>query len=1163
MLVFATRYAKVQAILFACMVAYMLIVVPMIEPAERVAKDIPEHINELPSEFWWQAFFPADSWQTQSPNIINTKQGILLCKSWTPIDEKTWDLEKLTMILPQSDSGQGATVRERSAKLTDRDMWVIIAEEGATIHFDEPPGPDTSTKPTIALGELKGRIEITKKAANARPVKDPWRLTTSDLTINRTQVVTQQQVTIDWGDSIIQGRNLLIRLRSDLLGGDSSSKSPWGPLDQLELYHVEKVDIALPPGGIWADLDAEQFATDSRVSGAELKAMPARLQAICGGRFAFDFGRSLATLLNGVRIEHRLGDLTPDIFNCEKVTIAVEPPEDEVSGRMRPIDGSKSEAEIAGIKIKSLDAVGADSLADYVGERWVEVRAPTVDVVSRSKTLVIDIDKRRIEFGGQLNKPSAEKSNAMVSYQGNEFISPRIEYQTPPESEAGEPTHLGWLVAQGPGEFFADESDDLKNSAASSGDHAIKITWEKLLRMAPNTASASPSTSTSASSGQRDPDTQWLELLGNATIDSNEHGYVQSNRIEVWMRRNEAGIAHSTENDEVAWNPKRVYSPNATSIRTPDIHADVTQLDLEIETRVEPRLRSPQASSEKESSLALSDAEGNPMYQWIGPPKTAGGAATGMPGFAEQQVAVDANGRTVPGQQSGDRDTQEESKIPLKVTGTKLAGRIIRTKSESWVDSLNIDGPVRMSREIVTKSGLQPWSVDGSTLVLTTNLLGETDLQVEGKPATMKLADGLVTSEAIRFDQTRNMVEIDHPGEFKAPYSMLISQDQGHDSRLGKVEWLRAPICRWKERLRFDGKVLRLQGGIEFDAAFRTSPEQMLLTAGTADELHVHFSEPIDFRNARANEASVESRVDRIVLDQNVNIMSSQLDGDRRSPTFGDKKSRDQILVPRLTFYVQEERVVGQGRGVLMSRFLSDRKPGQLASSTSGETASEELQGAYVTFRDELVGLLDREELVLDGKIEVLTGPIKSWDDAILPNEQAQIEDGQLLLNCDQLRIYETQGLSTSSGSSSLISQRGADGTWEFKAMGNVAFNGESDSGTYSGSGYELSYAKATNWLKLAGQGRDAAYIRSVPHDGSRGEFEAYIEQVYINPDTFETADLKFAEGGFRGQLGGTEPGSPTNQLQDGNWQRPAASGSDYDPRRDSMKDFFNRDKRP
>ncbi|MEM8732614.1 MAG: hypothetical protein AAGG44_00225, partial [Planctomycetota bacterium] len=652
-----------------------------------------------------------------------------------------------------------------------------------------------------------------------------------------------------------------------------------------------------------------------------------------------------------------------------------------------------------------------------------------------------------------------------------------------------------------------------------------------------------------------------LELLGNATIDSEEHGYVQSSRIEVWMKRNDSAGQDSNDESITDWNPTRVYSPQATSIRTADIHADVTKLDLAIETRAESKPPTPSPTTDEEL-LALSDSAGNPMYQWIGPPSSTGSASP-----QSDPTAPVASGTAENAHALGlgmDAQGGDEPKIPIQVTGTKLAGKIVRTKSESWIDSLNIDGPVRMSREIVTKSGRQPWSVDGSTLVLTTNSQGETDLQVEGTPAVMKLADGVVTSEAIRFDQTRNMVEIDYPGEFKAPHSLLVSNESGAESKLGRVEWLRAPICRWKERLRFDGKVLRLQGGIEFDAAFRTSPKQILYTAGTADELHVHFSEPIDFRNARANDASVESQVERIILDQNVNIKSSQLDGDPRSPTYGDIESRDQMLVPRLTFFVQEERVVGQGRGVLMSRFLSDRKPGQLAGSQNANgNAGEELQGAYVTFRDELVGLLDREELVLDGKIEVLTGPIDSWDDAILPNEQAQIEDGQLLLNCDQLRIYETQGLSTSTGRVSPISQRGSDGTWEFKAMGNVAFNGDSESGTYSGSGYELSYAKATNWLKLAGQGREAAYIRSVPHDRNGGEFEAYIEQVYINPDTFEMAELKLAEGGFRGKLGGQDAGSNPNGQPGSNWQRPQGGNESFDPRRDSMRDFFNREKRP
>lgn len=1124
MLAFATRYAKIQALLVVLMIAYWFFAVPLVEPPPRAQTSRETFSIPLPTEHWWQAHFPADSWQTNAPDIINTKQGILLCRSWDAIDEKTWRLDKLTMMIPKS--RDEAPVQPTSSQSLDpQDMWIISAEQGATIYFDSPPQPDSGKMPTIARGDLTGRIEIknTWGMKTGSGGHSQVRLTTSDVTINRTQVWTNQPVIIQWDDSIVRGRDMLIRLSRDLLSGGGGNETEWGPLSELELYNVEEVDIGLPPGGIWADMDPSQL-TDSvakRYSAAEFAALPARMRATCGGRFTFDFSRSTATLQNGVRVEHQLGDLPSDSFLCERMMIAMEPPEERSNkvaadaSRLRSVQGSPT--EVGGIRIKRLEAVGADGLRNFSGEKWVELDAPIANLHSTSKTLNVDLERQRIEFGGRLNQPGSVQSSVTVRYGDHKFQAIRLEYQAPPKVEGQAAAHLGWLVGKGPGELITSGLDSPAGSTAPGSRNVVR--WEDSLRMAPDT---------------KQPGLQWVELTGNPFVESDEQGRLSGSRIELWLERDTKSLL--TENGEDArakWRPVRAYSPSQTQIATRDLRADVTELDLTIETRP---VVADTPTGDTGAGLALQDSAGNPMYQWVRPPES------------DDRGKTSQNTGTLAVGKSASEQVTKPSRQPVNVRGKKLIGRIVQQGAETWIDSLNIAGPVFLDRSSEDDSNEPSWSVEGSLLLLATNTEGQADVQIEGAPAVMKVADGEVLSESIRFDQGRNLVTIDHPGEFTAPLSML-AQSASNDA--GEIEWRRAPHCKWQGRMLFDGQLLRLEGGVEFDLWIQTNREQDWLTAGTADELLVYLTEPVDMRSEGSGDRRSKAEIDRLVLNRNVNILASQVaDNPNR-----DVVSREQIIVPQLTFYAKEEKVVGIGSGVLLSRFLmegDENKIGQLAASPSN--SGKTLQGAYVTFRDSMVGLLRQKELVLDGKIELLTGPIASWDDSILPNVQQELEQDQMLMNCDQLKVYDTADLSTSR--ERLLATTGDEtrGAMEFKAMGNVAFNGVTPTGEIDGNGYSLTYSQIKNHLTLRGNGRDYAYIRKRPFDPTKQEFEASLQTVTINPDTLETPELEFGENGFRMQ----------QREENGRWQsagdgtQPSSTGervplnqpSLFDPRR-------------
>lgn len=1091
MVTFATRYIQALIALLVAMVGYCLVVVPAIEPGEQQHAVIPTLNTAAASETWWEGFFPEGSWQTRKPMFINTDKGILLFDKWELVNEKTYELKPLTMILPLSKTARQAIQENQPDAVLQHDMWIVSAQQGATIHFEEPPNLTNGTVPKIVFGRLSGEIELTRKVANELG-KRPWSLRTNDLTIDQRELSTQSAVSIQWNDSLIQGRALKVLLRGDLLGSQSDASAGWGPLDELELYHVDKIDIALPPGGIWADVNVAQIQDQP-----ELKSLPARVQATCGGRFAFDFKKSVATLQNGVTIRHQLADLPPDEFSCDHIAFELRPP----SRSALP-----TEERMSGINIKNFEAMGVDALQEFVGEKWVELRAPTAQVAAKAKRMRVDLERQRIDFDGKIDRPDATQSLVILNYQGNELQSPRIEYQAAPEKATGEARHLGWMFANGPGEMRLAETSDLGSA---------RVRWQESLKMTPSPESEQ---------------TQWIELLGDILVESQQHGFLASDRLEVWLQQTEQdGLTSAARNNqdsaETRYLPARLFASGKTLVSTNSIRAQVSQLNVDLV------YANQGLSNQTQGELALTDSIGNPMQQWIVAPEAPTSAISG-----------DQSGNP-----SGTIATTGRPSKPVFVAGDTLIAKVISAGKQGWIDHLHVSGPVRVWRDAQNQPGSFPWHIEGEQLALATNQLGQVDMQIDGSPAKVVAAQGSLEGATLRFDQASNLVWMNHPGSLTIPVSTLNATRQSGQEG---IEWFEPLQCSWQGRMVFDGNVARIKGDVQFESALRSNAadhapsrevedDQLWWFRGNADELSFSLASPLNMDGRAENAVEIE----RVVLDRNVRIRASQLDGR------GEKKSREEISVPSLIFHVQQSQIVARGPGWVKSNFPSKNRPGQLASTSA--LATSLLQGAHLKFRDSMVGYLDRKQLIFEGKVEVGVSPLQSWDEMVDVTQMQQLTMDQMLLNCDQLNVYDTSALST------LPSLAGTPrNTWEIQAAGNVAFNGRAESGTYDGTGHQVTYVQAKELLVLRGDGRDSAMLRRVPPAGARPNFSGdavlHVDEVRINPRTLATqGEIKLGSAGLR------------MEFDENRAPRTGANGSAVPPLGDSIpsprQDFYKR----
>ncbi len=1086
---FTKSYLSALLAVLLAMCTYRLIVVTAIEPGSRPIIKIPEFTGVLGSEKWWQSFFAEEAWQVNKPIIIQNGRGVLLANSWEQLGPKTFKFKPLSMILPQSsDSNRSSNtnVSGLDQAFARQDVWVVEAEAGAVIHFEKPFDLTSGGVPAIERGQLDGAITITRRSVSKLDEK-PWRLQTSDLSIDRRRISTQRAVTMQWGTSIIRGRDLRVMLRRDVLGSDdgSDASSSWGPLDELELYHVDEFKVELPPGGLWAGVNANMLPTGT----PPLDGLPATLEAFCAGRFAFDFKASLATLTNGVHIRHQLAELPPDEFLSHKVTIKVDPPVEEVddpSAQAKPVV-NKPGVTMGGIRIREVLALGIDSLQGFVGEKWVELKSPTLGASARGKRLRVNLDRQRIELAGKLDQPNATQSIAWLNYQGNEYRSPSIAYEASPSDENGKALHAGWMYADGPGEL---------TTSATTAIGESQVRWQQSLTMEPAST----------------PGEQKVELLGKTLVENKQYGFMTADRLQLWLKQNtqvrpsvnSASPSSRLPSPDKAASPvdyvlDRVVATGSTTLSAGDIKAHVESVLLNL-------VYVPATPSNDPPGLQLSDSLGNPMYQFATTPASPTvpqaipvAAPPGQTGVAASTIAVPAKRFN-----------------PIVIHGTSLNATVLSAGDQNWVDALTIQGPLQIESEPETATlanatenelnGL-PWHIEGDQLKLATNSAGQVDLQIDGAPARVVMADGALEGPIIRLDQSHNLLWMDQPGEFTIPMRAL---NNGKHTA-GSLEWSKPPHCTWQGRLLFDGTMIHIEGDIQLDGVVRR-PDQLWMLQGFCQRLDIALSEPIDMRQSSDEMKNSQPSVDRIILRDNVDLRMAQTD------LYGNRQSLERVVVPVLTYHVNEQKMVGGGAGWIHSKFLNDRTPnaGRTASlSSTRATPKSPLQGAHLSFRDNMVAFLDRNEVVFEGKVELATGPLSNWEETINLSKLTQLSLDQMLLNCDQLKVYDTSGLSSTQ---SLAIDGQSSGSYNFQALGNVVFEGRAESAYYSGNSYRLTYEQAKDQLLIVGDGRTPALLKKTPTqqptDGSppQGTLTGYINSATINVKTMVVTDLQASQ---------------------------------------------------
>lgn len=1099
MQLFVKRYFKALATLLAAMGIYCGVVVPWIEPEGRAEYDLPPQTSPVALNRSWEGFFEPGSWQTQSPSLLQSKRGTLLAKSWEQSGPKTLELRPLTIIIPASrDTEPGDDSDGQPAD----DIWIVSAEEGATIEFEKSFDAKSEPVPSIESGTLSGKIHITRKSLRGGTAP-PWSLLTSNVYIESNRIHTSEQVRIDSGESIILGRGLRISLLGDIFSGSAGNSTRWGPLDTLEVDRIEKVHVALDPGGLWKGLSGSSSKEEQ-----SLDDLPAHLEVNCNGRFTFDFRRRTATLDNGVQVHQFLGNAFRDEFACQEL-VATFLPEDT----SKPGDTEASQQiEVAGMGLESIVATGVDQVVGYWGEKKVELKAPSIGAFASAKRLFVDFVQQQVELDGKLASAGAAQASAWLKYGEYQFLAPRIAYDANGK-ETGEVEHLGYLVADGPGEM---------NVSAKHEMGATQIRWKDLLTMEPTD----------------NPSQHLVKIQGSTLVESRKYGFVTSEVLNVWLTKKpqveETGQALSEQ-----YRPTHIVAKDRVTITSDAMVAVVDYLKLGL-VFVESQL--PQ--SHRDGELSLENSNGQGMYQWVAPKR---GAAAGPGTLAGQ--AVPLSGR--PGEIGSlpFAGSTGKSQPPVNIHGKSLETRLVLAGKESWIDDLQMTGPLTLSRP---QSEASPpgspqapsWLVEGGQLGLVTSPSGDVNLQVSGQPARIVVGGGELTGPSINFDQKTNLVWMDHPGTFSILEQNRSSVPlvEGSSSPLdaaAKIRWIGTPQCTWKGNMYFDGRIVHIKDGVEFKGRMRGADDHSWYVQSKSDHLRIFMDAPVDMKSPSAHQAAM----DRLELDGNVLVHAMEYDG------LGDMLNYAVVTVPKLAMHVKTNQVVGDGPGSIQSwnQVARSRPTSGSAVAANGQPVQQPLSGSHLVFRDHVVGFLDRNEVVFESKVEVANGPLASIKETINLDQLRRLSLGQMRVECDQLRVYDTSQLPSNAQFS-----KTSKSTWNLQAGGNVGFEGIVESGHYRGTGSRIVYEQAKQHIVLEGDARRDAEVTQTSVGGTQPNAYTSIRKAVVDMETLEVRVLSLGEGGAGVGAGIPAPGR--NTLPPGG-NRPPINGPQP---RSAVTDFLN-----
>ncbi|MCO6455051.1 MAG: hypothetical protein J5I93_07100 [Pirellulaceae bacterium] len=1063
--------------------AYSLLAVPWIEPslATRPADDHRPATAAAPAarQDPLAELFAEGSWELGNPKLLKTDQGMLLFEDYRPIGGNQLELRPCTLVFfvdgklgEQPAPGTGAGQRR---------ALVLRAPQRAVLEFEGDVDLLKARLGRLRGGRLEGDV-LVYTAPDAPDSAQHLRIATRNVQISQQRIWTPHELDFQFGPHHGRGRQLTVQLGSPdrVAAARPSGKSP-AAVQWLELSHVEKLSLLLPgdlepqrppaasPGNAGAGLGREgaESAAESVIvaesaaeSATAAERMPAQdagpaltpVELTCEGPFRFDFQQQAASFERNVDVIRLRPEGPSDALKCHRLTILFRKAAADGAAAAVPdaaanvaADGKRAGSGLGAMQIDRVVAVGAPVQLNLFSFDS-DVRAELLEYRFATRTLHVR-DSRGVR----------------LRQQHHHVTAPELEYQLA-ESAQG----LGRLWASGPGQFVS--------HAAEQGLPPLEASWNGQLRLVPD--------------GQE----HVLSLDAGARARLDNLGGFSAQRLYFWLHAvSPTGPAHGPAPPRDT--PAGDSSSGGPAIGGPAIGGPVTG--------------GPKAGESRRARIVPSKllAEGNVAFD---SPQLAGGTQRLEAWFHPADPSL-AAGPGESGELTGRAATPSPTGIvrpPLAggkpgAAQLRLRGNLIRlqiVERDRWnVQHASVLGDVQLDQAVERPDqqapvdqqqplDQQPLVVRGDALEVDQGVDGRGQLDITGRPATITAQGLTVVGSNVHLRQRDNRLWMDGPGSMTLPLSGLASSTAARPGPAGVFppgasagngsRALAAPppiTITWQGGMRFNGHTAL------FDRQVETRGQQSA-TDGTRNELgiqaatlEVELTEMLDFAAPQARDVDVK-QLRFAGQGQGVLLTNESRDA------AGARQSLDAMQAVQLTLEGTTGKFEAQGPGwVRTTRFGRDgfldpagRSSEQTAQSPGSPPAAgfapqltppppqparpPQLVYLFVSFEDRIAGNMLQRELHFLKQVEVVYGPVPSWESQLRGMALEQLPPGSVTMNCDTLAVADM----------------GRDGTaqLELLATGNTLVEGMTHQGRFAAQAQRLSYVQAKDLLVMEGDGR-------------------------------------------------------------------------------------------
>jgi hypothetical protein len=351
-----------------------------------------------------------------------------------------------------------------------------------------------------------------------------------------------------------------------------------------------------------------------------------------------------------------------------------------------------------------------------------------------------------------------------------------------------------------------------------------------------------------------------------------------------------------------------------------------------------------------------------------------------------------------------------------------------------------------------------------------------------GQPVSIQAEQLRMRTSQLYLDQAHNVVWSDRQG------SMIVMVDRDANGR--QLAMPQEMSIDWLGNMAFNGVQAHFEGGVDVRSA-----EQRM----HGETLDVQLAHPLSFSNSSSNQRTEIRQVD---VKGNVLIELAQYEQQQLVSV-----TRLQVPYARIDRQSGDMHASGPGRlTTVRAGFRGDWNPAAGSQPRVFEpSASDTKTFLQVDYQREITGNLYRNIVEFWDRVQVIYGPVLSWNETI--TAQGSLRSNDVLLSCDRLTVSQA-----SIGPPSAPSDRRL---LDLLAQGNTYVEGQ----TFTARGDRVSYTQAKELLVLEGTGRTDAVLSHQTRVGApRSETAARRILYWVRTGRAEIADGRMLDLSNLGQ---------------------------------------------